>query len=177
MEIVQCWNGSTALYSQHRLWLRTSLFYHDETSTRSKSSLPRNCLILEPFLQTPLQLCHIFLQKSKQTSFSALLVCHAAWEILDHQTWRKFSPRHPKLQHWYQCRGNRRDRNEKGKKNTTCYCLEVSHVSRPSWPWTFYVARVGLRLTMYPKLAMNLLCSPGCFWISDVPQAVFGLTM
>jgi len=29
----------------------------------------------------------------------------------------KVVPHTPKLQHWYQCRGNRRDRNEKGKKN------------------------------------------------------------
>lgn len=70
-------------------------FSHEETSTRSKPSLPRRCPILEPFLQTTLPMCHIFLQKSKQTCLLHCLVCHAAWEILDHQTWWNFSPTPP----------------------------------------------------------------------------------
>jgi len=37
---------------------------------------------------------------------------------------------------------------ETKKEKKTCCCLEKSHVSRPSWPWTFYVAQVGLGLTM-----------------------------
>lgn len=121
-------------------------FYHEETSTRSKPSLPRRCPILEPFLQTALPMCHIFLQKSKQTCLLHCLVCRAAWEILDHQTWWNFSPTPPNYSTGISVEEIGETETKKEKK--TCCCLEKIHVSRPSWPWTFYVAQVGLGLTM-----------------------------
>jgi len=69
-------------------------FSQEETNTRSKPSLPRRCPILEPFPQTALPMCHINLQTSQQTLLHCL-VCHAAWEILDHQTWWNFLPTPP----------------------------------------------------------------------------------
>lgn len=97
MEIMQCWNGNKALYSQHRPWLRKIIVFilrklawvaHE---LHAFSILSGRHPIFEPSLQTASQIRCIFLQKSKWNCLPHCWACQAASEVLDHQTqWRSF---------------------------------------------------------------------------------------